>query len=129
MARTITPSARLAVESLENRWNLSALDPLGAGAPAPEPARNSLLMEQVAMNYTKVEFGKGGTRDSASADLVALPTDPAPAHVDYFLKVDGIDGEATDDRNKGHIDLLSISPATSDYSAIVFVGGWGASSY
>ncbi len=31
------------------------------------------------------------------------------AAVDYFLKIDGIDGESTDDRHKNEIDLLSFS--------------------
>jgi type VI secretion system secreted protein Hcp len=31
------------------------------------------------------------------------------AHVDYFLKLDGIDGESTDDRHKGQIEILSFS--------------------
>lgn len=31
------------------------------------------------------------------------------AHVDYFLKIDGVDGESTDDKHKGEIELESWS--------------------
>ena len=31
------------------------------------------------------------------------------AQVDYFLKIDGVDGESTDDKHKGEIDLESFS--------------------
>jgi type VI protein secretion system component Hcp len=33
------------------------------------------------------------------------------ATVDYFLKIDGIDGESTDDKHKGEIQLESYSLA------------------
>jgi len=31
------------------------------------------------------------------------------AHVDYFLKIDGVDGESTDDKHKGEINIESWS--------------------
>jgi Type VI secretion system effector, Hcp len=31
------------------------------------------------------------------------------AAVDYFLKIDGVDGESTDDKHKGEIELQSFS--------------------
>jgi hypothetical protein len=41
--------------------------------------------------------------------------------VDYFLKLDGIKGETTNDK---HTRSQATKPA-----AIVFVGGWGSSTY
>ncbi len=40
---------------------------------------------------------------------LALAAGPAAAAFDYFLKLDGIDGESTDDRHKNEIDILSFS--------------------
>lgn len=40
------------------------------------------------------------------------------AQVDYFLKIDGVDGESTDDKHKGEIDVETWSwGATNDGSA------------
>jgi type VI secretion system secreted protein Hcp len=48
------------------------------------------------------------------------------AAVDYFLKLDGIDGESTDDKHKGSIDLLSFSFGASNAGAHSGGGGGGA---
>ena len=45
---------------------------------------------------------------------LALPCAATAAAVDYFLKLDGVEGESTDDKHKGEIDIESWS--------------WGASS-
>jgi type VI secretion system secreted protein Hcp len=37
----------------------------------------------------------------------------AMASVDYFLKIDGIDGESTDDRHKGEIEITSWSASAA----------------
>ena len=46
--------------------------------------------------------------------------------VDYFLKIDGIDGESTDKAHKGEIDLESWSWGESQSGAHVAGGGGGA---
>ena len=53
-------------------------------------------------------------RAAVVAALFALPALAHAAAVDYFLKIDGVDGESMDDRHKSEIDIESWS--------------WGASS-
>jgi type VI secretion system secreted protein Hcp len=48
------------------------------------------------------------------------------AAVDYFLKIDGIDGEAADAKHKGEIDLDSWSWGESQGGTMSFGGGGGA---
>jgi type VI secretion system secreted protein Hcp len=48
------------------------------------------------------------------------------AAVDYFLKIEGIDGESTDDKHKGEIDLESWSWGEAQSGAHAGGGGGGA---
>src|SRR5208337_115746 len=48
------------------------------------------------------------------------------ALVDYFLKVDGIDGESQDDKHKNEIDLESWSWGESNVGDAAYRGGAGA---
>jgi type VI secretion system secreted protein Hcp len=48
------------------------------------------------------------------------------AAVDYFLKIDGIDGESTSDKHKGEIDVLSFSWGLSQSGSFASGGGGGA---
>lgn len=48
------------------------------------------------------------------------------ATVDYFLKLDGVDGESTDDKHKGEIQLESYSLGHSNSSSFSSGGGGGA---
>jgi type VI secretion system secreted protein Hcp len=48
------------------------------------------------------------------------------AQVDYFLKLEGIDGESTDDKHKGEIDLESWSWGESNSGSFATGGGGGA---
>lgn len=48
------------------------------------------------------------------------------AAVDFFLKLDGIDGESTDDKHKGEIDIESFSWGVSQMGAHGSGGGGGA---
>lgn len=48
------------------------------------------------------------------------------AAVDYFLKLDGIDGESTDDKHKGEIDVLSWSWGETNSGSHSTGGGGGA---
>lgn len=47
---------------------------------------------------------------------LALPVAASAAAVDYFLKIDGIDGESTDDKHKNEIDIESWSWGVSPTS-------------
>jgi type VI secretion system secreted protein Hcp len=48
------------------------------------------------------------------------------AAVDYFLKIDGIDGESADDKHKGEIDIESWSWGESNTGSHAAGGGGGA---
>jgi type VI secretion system secreted protein Hcp len=48
------------------------------------------------------------------------------AQVDYFLKIDGIEGESTDDRHKGEIEIESFSWGATQTGAAAHGGGGGA---
>jgi type VI secretion system secreted protein Hcp len=48
------------------------------------------------------------------------------AAVDYFLKIDGVDGESTDDKHKGEIDVLSFSWGVTQTGTFQHGGGGGA---
>ena len=47
------------------------------------------------------------------------------AAVDYFLKIDGVDGESTDDKHKGEIDIESFSWGVTQTGTQSFGGGGG----
>ena len=47
------------------------------------------------------------------------------AAVDYFLKIDGIEGESTDDKHKAEIDLMSFSFGASQLGTHAGGGGGG----
>lgn len=46
---------------------------------------------------------------ASSFTLPAVSPEAPEAAVDYFLKLDGIDGESTDDKHKNEIEILSYS--------------------
>ena len=47
------------------------------------------------------------------------------AAVDYFLKIDGVEGESTDDKHKGEIDVLSWSWGVTQSGTMAHGGGGG----
>jgi type VI secretion system secreted protein Hcp len=47
------------------------------------------------------------------------------ANVDYFLKIDGVDGESTDDKHKGEIELVSWSFGGTNAGSFSSGGGGG----
>jgi len=47
------------------------------------------------------------------------------AHVDYFLKIDGVDGESTDDKHKAEIELESFSFGGTNAGSFSSGGGGG----
>ena len=48
------------------------------------------------------------------------------AHVDYFLKIEGVDGESTDDKHKGEIQLESWSVGGTNGGSFGSGGGSGS---
>jgi type VI secretion system secreted protein Hcp len=48
------------------------------------------------------------------------------AQVDYFLKVEGIDGESANEKHKGEIEILSYSFGASNAGSMATGGGGGA---
>ncbi len=48
------------------------------------------------------------------------------AAVDYFLKIDGIEGESNDHKHKGEIEILSWSMGATQSGTHAFGGGGGA---
>lgn len=48
------------------------------------------------------------------------------AQVDYFLKIDGIEGESTDSKHKNEIDILRWSWGESNSGSSAYGGGGGA---
>ncbi len=46
--------------------------------------------------------------------------------VDFFLKIEGIDGESSDDKHKGSIDVLSWSWGESNTGSMAVGGGGGS---
>ena len=47
------------------------------------------------------------------------------ANVDYFLKIDGVDGESTDDKHKGEIEIASWSMGATNAGSFSSGGGGG----
>ena len=48
------------------------------------------------------------------------------AQVDYFLKINGVEGESTDDKHKNEIDVLSWSWGETNSGTQAYGGGGGA---
>lgn len=46
--------------------------------------------------------------------------------VDYFLKIDGVDGESEDEKHKKQIQIMSFSWGASNVSSVAGTGGSGA---
>jgi type VI secretion system secreted protein Hcp len=49
-----------------------------------------------------------------------------PTAVEYFLKIDGVEGESLDDKHKGEIDVESWSWGETQTGSFSFAGGAGA---
>src|SRR5437867_6223278 len=74
---------------------------------------------------TGVMLVLGSLLDRASAQPVAPAPGLAGAN-DYFLKIDGIEGESFDSKHKGEIDVLSFSWGASQTGTLTAGGGGGA---
>src|SRR3954467_12518700 len=60
------------------------------------------------------------------AHYAARPEDTVMALVDYFLKIEGVEGEATDSKNKNEIQLESWSWGESNSGSQHSGGGGGS---
>jgi type VI secretion system secreted protein Hcp len=61
-----------------------------------------------------------------SFTIIAGTSTQAFAAVDYFLKIDGVDGESKDDKHKGEIDIESWSWGATQTGSMAAGGGGGA---
>jgi type VI secretion system secreted protein Hcp len=93
----------------------SALVVLGGSEPAEAGDVAAVLAMASAPSSGLVAGSEGGALHAQSAGAV-----------DYFLKVDGIEGESTDDTHKGQLDLLSYSWGIEQSGRAAGVGGGGA---
>ena len=66
-----------------------------------------------------------GNQQPQALDFPPVITVDAAA-VDYFLKIEGIEGESIDDRHKGEIDIMSFSWGMSNSGTFASGGGSGA---
>jgi len=66
-----------------------------------------------------------GNQQPQALDFPPVMTADAAA-VDYFLKIEGIEGESLDDRHKGEIDILSFSWGMSNSGSFASGSGAGA---
>jgi type VI secretion system secreted protein Hcp len=62
------------------------------------------------------------TKSVTAEQLIEIQYADAAA-VDYFLKIDGIEGESTSDKHKGEIDVLSFSWGASQTASSTGAGG------
>ena len=58
--------------------------------------------------------------------LIASSAGSAFAAADYFLKIEGVDGESTDAKHKGQIEIDSFSWGVSNSGSMAAGGGGGA---
>jgi type VI secretion system secreted protein Hcp len=85
----------------------------------------SVAAASVLVGYMVVISAWQGNQQPHSLDFPPVMTADAAA-VDYFLKIDGIEGESFDDRHKGEIDVMSFSWGMSNSGTFASSGGSGA---
>jgi type VI secretion system secreted protein Hcp len=85
-------------------------------APAALAAMAMPTAQAASANSTRGELGIliGLLKDAAT---------PQAAAVDYFIKIDGIDGESTDSKHKNEIEILSFSWGASQTGSSSSGGG------
>ncbi|AIF82945.1 type VI secretion system effector, Hcp1 family [Candidatus Nitrososphaera evergladensis SR1] len=84
------------------------------------------VVTSILAGYVAVaSFSSASQKISASEALLGIPSADA-ATVDYFLKIDGIEGESTSDRHKGEINIESFSWGASNTGSASAGGGAGA---
>ena len=63
---------------------------------------------------------------SAATIMMAAPDLAQGAAVDYFLKIEGVDGESNDSKHKNEIEILSFSWGATNTGTTAHGGGGGA---
>jgi hypothetical protein len=107
----------LRLENLEDRCNPSTFDPLATTLPpAPEAAPMGISLQliypsaetkaQARMSCSTNLEQMGLALHSAGSDLAGEQSGPAPAQVDFFLRLEGVDGESTDAVHQDERDLV-----------------------
>lgn len=88
------------------------------GRPAPHAASR--------IAYSAVPASGGMPRGSAAGTSASRGKGEVMAHVDYFLKIEGIPGESKDGKHKGEIDVLSYSLGATQSGSMAYGTGGGA---
>lgn len=85
----------------------------------------SVAAASVLVGYMVVISAWQGNQQPQALDFPPVMTADAAA-VDYFLKIEGIEGESVDDRHRGEIDVMSFSWGMSNSGTFASGGGGGA---
>lgn len=88
-----------------------------------------LAVGAVAIAYSwsaAVPPASAAVADRPPVALSALVPQQVAPSADYFLKLEGVDGESTDDRHKGELEILSWSFGATQTSSHGAGGGGGA---
>ncbi|AIC16927.1 Hcp family type VI secretion system effector [Nitrososphaera viennensis] len=83
------------------------------------------VVASILAGYVAVAPSFSSQKLPASEALLGMPSADA-ATVDYFLKIDGIEGESTNDKHKGEINVESFSWGASNTGSPSTGGGGGA---
>lgn len=85
----------------------------------------SIAAASVLVGYMAVISAWQSNQQPQALEFPLLNTADAAA-VDYFLKIEGIQGESMADRHKGEIDVMSFSWGASNSGSFAAGGGGGA---
>jgi type VI secretion system secreted protein Hcp len=114
-------ASRVAGSALILALALTLYGASGTGTPATTAEAGdlaSMLAVMQSMQAPAAASLPGGESGPTSQQVASS--------VDYFLKIAGIDGESTDDRHRGEIDLLSFSWGVANSGSVARAGGAGA---
>jgi type VI secretion system secreted protein Hcp len=85
----------------------------------------SIVVATILVGYVAAAAGMSLTKSPQSIDLPPVLIAEAAA-VDYFLKIEGIDGESTSETHKEQIEIHSFSWGASNSGSMAAGGGGGA---
>lgn len=85
----------------------------------------SIAAATILVSYVAVTAGMQFSKSPQSLDIPPVLLAQA-ANVDYYLKIEGIDGESTDDIHKGQIDIQSFSWGMSNSGSMAAGSGGGS---
>lgn len=84
----------------------------------------SIAAASIMVSYVGASAYMAQSAPAQELDFPAILTADA-ATVDYFLKIDGIEGESTDAKHRGEIEILSFSWGVSQTGSFAGGGGGG----